>query len=973
VAQASHEQRKTVTVLFCDITGSTELGESTDPEALRALLARYFERMKAIIERHGGSVEKFIGDAVMAVFGVPAVHEDDALRAVRASVEMREALPDLGVQARIGINTGEVVTGNEERLATGDVVNVAARLEQAAPPGEVLLGEDTLALVRHSVEVEPLKPLVLKGKAKPTSAYRLLLVREAIAHRTEAPMIGRATELRRLRDVFEQAKRNSSCQLFTILGSAGVGKSRLTTEFLGALAATVLRGRCLSYGDGITYWPLVEALLQLESRPADEAAAAAIASVLGETTEPTTPDEIAWAFRKTLEQAATERPVVCVFDDLHWGEPAFLDLVEHVADLSRDAPILLLCLARPELLDRRPNWGGGKLNATTVLLEPLSPAETDELIDQLGEMDEQLRMRIREAAEGNPLFVEEMLAMVRESHDGDVVVPPSIQALLAARLDQLDAAERVVLERGAVEGKVFHRGAVEALAPEERQTPQRLVALVRKELIRPDRPQIAGDDAYRFRHLLIRDAAYDALPKATRADLHERFAVWLEEHGAALVELDEILGYHLEQASLYRVDLGAPDAKLSDRAAERLLAAGRRALLRDDVAAAATLLTRASDLLTPGARDEVLIELALPLPLTGDFERLRSAVDELKASTDPRSRAYGLVHEVTLWRAVNPEHVVARGEAAASEAETIFSDVGDERGLALAAQARFDIVWMQSRSIPAHAALRDMRQHALRSGDPVVVRHALARGFGVLMFGYVPLDEALREVERISELAGEGPQTRAAILTVKGYLHGLEGRFEESLELIAEEQRSLLELGDRLMNAANGHGLSSIALLAGDAQGAVVELRRSIKELEELGEHGFRSTSLAYLALALQAAGQPAEAEQAALDSEEISAPDDFINFAMGRTARALVLAGRGELEAAEEAARSAVEYALRTDFPLPRADALAALARVLRETGRDEEAEEALAEAVALYESKGAGACLSRLFEIAGARLTSP
>jgi class 3 adenylate cyclase/tetratricopeptide (TPR) repeat protein len=966
----SREQRKTVTVLFCDVTGSTALGESTDPEALRALLARYFERMKQIVERHGGTVEKFIGDAVMAVFGVPVVHEDDALRAVRAAAEMRDALPELGVQARIGLTTGEVVTGTEERLATGDAVNVAARLEQAAPPGEVLLGRETLALVAQSVEVEALEPLALKGKAEPVPAYRLLAVGEEGPRAGHAAMVGRATELRRLRDAFEQAERNRSCQLFTILGSAGVGKSRLTAEFLEGLDATVIRGRCLSYGDGITYWPLVEALIQLGTRPEDTAAAATITAVLGETGQATTPDEIAWAFRKTIEQAAATRQLVCVFDDLHWAEPAFLDLVEHVADLSRDAPILLLCMARPELLDRRTGWGGGKLNATTVLLEPLSPAETEELIGRLGEMDEQLKARIREAAEGNPLFVEEMLAMVRESGGREVIVPPSIQALLAARLDQLDAAERTVLERGAVEGKVFHRGAVEALAPEEPRTPERLLALVRKELIRPDSSQIPGDDAFRFRHLLIRDAAYDALPKAVRADLHERFALWLEEYGVDIVELDEILGYHLEQAALYRAELGARDEEISGRAADRLRSAGRRAMLRDDFAAAAGLLSRSAQLLHAGSRDETMIELAEPLLLAGGWEELRSLTDELKASPDRRAHAYGLVFEVSLWQAVDPTLVVPRGSAAADEAEGVFIELGDERGLALVALARFDIEWMQSQSVSGHAAIRAMREHALRSGDPVVLRRALARGYGVLMFGYVPADEALRESEELVQMADASLQTRAASLVVRGFSLGLQGRFAEGLELMAEERRVLQELGNRVSYASNAHSMCVIKLFAGDARGAVDDLRDSVRDLGQLGEQGFRSTSLGYLAIALHAAGEPEEAERAAFESEDISAPDDYVNFALGRTARALVLADRGELTEAEQVARSAVEYAFRTDFPLTRADALAALSRALLASGREDEAEEELRRAVELYRAKGADACLHRLSEIAGAPL---
>src|SRR6266540_2421000 len=529
----AREQRKTVTVFFCDVSGSTALGERIDPESLRRVMARYFETAKTIVERHGGTVEKFIGDAVMAVFGVPAVHEDDALRAVRSADELRRGLAGLNeeleqsygtqLELRMGVNTGEVVTGTEERLATGDAVNVAARLEQAAQPGEVLLGEETHGLVRDAVEVEAATPVEAKGKAEPVPAFRLLAVQgevPAVARRHGAPMVGRVRHRRLLEDAFAGVAGERACHLFTILGTAGVGESRLVEEFLGSLeGATVARGRCLSYGEGI-----------------------------------------AWAFRKLLEARAAKRSVVVVFEDVHWGEPTFLDLVEHVADLSRDAPILLLCIARPELLDSRSAWGGGKLNATNVLLEPLGPEESAELIESLaGAIPDDLRQRILEAAGGNPLFVEEMLAIVPE-HGGDVVVPPTIQALLAARLEQLDPADRGVLERGSVEGQVFHRGAVAALAPEEAQVDGRLITLVRKDLVRPEPPLLPDDDAYRFRHLLIRDTAYEALPKAVRARLHERFAVWLEVHGADLVELDEILGYHLEQAYRYRLELGPLDA-----------------------------------------------------------------------------------------------------------------------------------------------------------------------------------------------------------------------------------------------------------------------------------------------------------------------------------------------------------------------------------------------------------------------------
>ena len=442
------EQRKTVTVLFCDVTGSTELGERLDPEALRALLARYFERTKTIVERHGGTVEKFIGDAVMAVFGVPVLHEDDALRALRAAVEIRDAFPELGIEGRVGVATGEVVTGTEERLATGDAVNIAARLEQAARPGEILIGWESYRLTRDAAEVEKLEPLELKGKARPVAAYRLLSVHgeEGFRRHGLAPMVGRAREQRQLASVWERTTSERACELFTILGAAGVGKSRLVAEFLDSLDDTlIVRGRCLPYGEGITYWPVAEVLGQLPEAEPEPVAAETIRALLGDKQLVTSSEEIAWAFRKHLEVVASDRPLVCVFDDLHWGEETFLDLVEHVADLSRGTPILLLCMARPDLLDRRTGWGGGKINTTTVLLEPLSSEESERLIANLADLDESLRTRVREAAEGNPLFVEEMVALLEESGGGTVMVPPTIQALLAARLDQLDSAERAVL------------------------------------------------------------------------------------------------------------------------------------------------------------------------------------------------------------------------------------------------------------------------------------------------------------------------------------------------------------------------------------------------------------------------------------------------------------------------------------------------------------------------------------------------
>ena len=627
-----------MTVLFCDVEGSTSLGESVDPEALRALLFRYFERIKEIVESHGGTIEKFVGDAVMAVFGVPVLHEDDALRAVRAASEILEALPALGVQARIGVNTGEVVTGTEERLATGDAVNVAARLEKAAAPGTVLLGSETARLVRSAVELLSVEPLDLKGKAEPVPAYRLLEVHDEQPRRLDTAMVGRERELRGLREAFERSAHDRSCQLFTVLGVAGVGKSRLAAEFLGGIEAQVLLGRCLSYGEGITYAPVIEIVKQLGELPAGKEFVTPIRALLGESDVATSADEIAWAFRKLLERQAQARPLVCVFDDVHWGEERFLDLVEHVADLSRDAPILLLCMARPELLERRADWGGGKWNATTVLLEPLDADETHRLLDVLGADEGKLRTKIAAAAEGNPLYLQEIVALVRESGGSEIVVPPTIQALLAARLDQLDPAERHVLERGSVEGRTFHRSAVEALSDGDGQLSQHLVSLVRKQLVRPASTRREDDDAYRFRHLLIRDAAYEGLPKTLRSELHERMAVW-EEARADLGERDEIVGHHLERAVRYKQELGQVDLELARSAGERLAVRGPPSVVaRATTAAAAALLGRAAELLRPSGVDVALeLDLASVQPTPQQAAAIATAAAE-RSYARPRTR-----------------------------------------------------------------------------------------------------------------------------------------------------------------------------------------------------------------------------------------------------------------------------------------------------------------------------------------------
>jgi class 3 adenylate cyclase/tetratricopeptide (TPR) repeat protein len=941
----AREQRKTVTVLFCDLAGSTALGESIDPERLRALLAAYFERMKAILERHGGSVEKFIGDAVMAVFGVPTVHEDDALRAVRAAVEMRDALPELGLEGRIGVMTGEVVTGTDERLATGDAVNVAARLEQAATPGQVLIGGPTLALVHDAVEIEPIEPLALKGKAEPVAAYRLLRVRDQPERRHGARFVGRKGELALLRSTWERIRDDKRCELVTVIGEAGVGKSRLTGEFASSIDATVVRGRCLPYGDGITYWPVVEVLKQLRLLPPDDKAAAAIRSLLRESDVPTSAEEIAWAFRKTLEHAAAEQPLIVLFDDVQWGEDTFRDLIEHVALLSTDAPLLLLCIARPELVERHPTW------PVTLRLEPLGAEDVAELIPE--RMARELRDRIARAAGGNPLFVEEMVAMAEEA-DGAVVVPPTLQALLAARLDQLDTAERSVLERGAVEGEIFHRGAVQALAPEEIQVTPRLAALVRKELIRPNRPQLAGDDGFRFRHILIRDAAYDALPKAVRADLHARFAAWLETHGAALVELDEILGYHLEQARGYRTELGLPDdGGLAVAARRRLTAAGYRAARRQDYHAAVRLLERAAALLAPDEIDLALEnEIGDALVWIGRaddaLQRAEELTERAAAAGDRVGELCGRIRAQLFRRSQGPAETTATLAALLDEALPVFEAVAHDLALYIGYSALAEMEDQRGHVDASLEAAERAFSHAQRAGhEPTWL---LAIRSACRFFGTTPVTELLAWLDEMEPRAGEDHFLRAYRANALAML----GRFEEARSILAESRAKQAERGGGIL-LANLTAFESVwvELWAGDPVAAAEFGAEGFRLHEELGDETFLANAAGYLAQALYALGRIDDADAWSRRASELGGTEVWAQIIWSQV-RAKVLARRGEHAEAERLAREAVSIADDTDQLDVCGDAYADLAEVLALGGKPTEAAQALEQALDRYERKG-------------------
>jgi class 3 adenylate cyclase/tetratricopeptide (TPR) repeat protein len=952
-AESTREQRKVVTVLFCDLVGSTALGESTDPEVVRGRLTRTFEDLRAILERHGGTVEKFVGDAVMAVFGIPTAHEDDALRAARAASEMREAISAHGLEARIGVNTGEVVVGGEgETLVTGDAVNVAARLEQAAAAGEILIGSETRLLVRDAVRVEAVEPLALKGKSGPVEAHLLVEVigDAALARHLETPLVGRVRERQRLWRDYEDAVADSTCRLFTLLGPAGIGKSRLVADFLERLgdSGDVLRGRCLSYGEGITYWPLVEMLIAIGVEPD---------TVIG-----TSPPETQLAFRRLLEARAVTRPQVVVIDDLQWAEPVFIDLVEHVADFSRDAPIFLLCVARTDLLDVRPGWGGGKLNATSLLLEPLDADECGELMARLVDdspLDAELQERITAASAGNPLFVEEMLAMVREHGAGDIAVPPTIHALLQARIDALDGDVRMVMERGAVEGEVFHRGAVSVLAPDPVRpaVEGHLATLVRKELIRSTTPTFPEDEGFRFRHLLIRDAAYESLPKATRAELHERFADWLSGH--ELVEGDEIVGYHLEQAHGYRAELDPGDRSLeslAERAAGHLSAAGLGAMDRGDWGATRSLLRRARALLPEGsnARAALAPELSIALQETGETNEAAAAAQEAANASDPVIRARGMVAEADLF-SLDSGPEADRSRARREEAHAVLEDAGDHLGLAHYWRSRGYDFWALCLSTESGEAWGRGVEHARLARAERIEYELQSYILSGLVLGPMPASEALPRAEEALRGAREGSLGQAAAQRATGQILAYQGSVDEARALFDRGAQTFRDAGLLVTGAGWSMAGSEIELRAGQGEARIRVLRDGYEILAELGDRFYFPTVAVWLAAALadRLSGDETEIEALCAVARERSIAGDMANFIGLDFVEARLLARKGRFAEAESLARRAVAAADETDHFQLLARSRLALAEVLSRAGRSDEALAVASEAVAIHVAK--------------------
>jgi class 3 adenylate cyclase/tetratricopeptide (TPR) repeat protein len=1022
------ETRKTVTVLFCDATSSTALGERLDPESMRALMTRYFDEMREVIEFHGGVVEKFIGDAVMAVFGVPVVHEDDAMRACRAALEIRERLVRLDeevraergatVEWRMGINTGEVVAGDGasgQRIVTGDAVNVAARLEGAATPGQILLGADTFSLVRGSVQAEELEALTLKGKSKPVAAWRLIAGTDSGSRQTherpmDAPLVGRRRPLRLLDEAFREVVEDRVCHLFTVLGVAGVGKSRLIDEFVAAFGdqAQVAAGRCLAYGHGITYWPVIEALRNglglAEDAPSEAAQArlgellsgdvererilAVIGHLLGLVEQAPAPTEIFWGIRRTFEAMARRRPLVLILDDIHWGEPTFLDLVDHIADWTHDAPILLIAMARPELLEKRPGWSGGKRSATTVQLEPLSAGESDELVVSLlgqAELPAEVMIQISRAAEGNPLFVEELLGkliddgFLVQSSGGwaamgdlrELAMPPTISALMAARLDSLGREERTVIERASVEGKTFHRGAVTAMSPEAMRpmVSERLATLTRMELVRPEQASFAGEEAFRFRHLLIRDAAYQALAKQTRSELHERFAEWLEQSaGDRLSEYEEILGYHYEQAYRYRLELGPEDdhaAALRDRAGSLLIAAARRAGARQDVSATVDLLDRIMEVLPSDSADRRLVvaQLGWAIFLGGEAARseelLERTRDDALAGDDPRAAAWaaiGLMYLRGSMKSTSGAEMLAEAE----ELRDTFRVLGDREG-----EDQAELVAAMSLFFLGRGAEATARARAIVAA-PDVTPLNLADGMrwegAASVFGPSPTSAVIALIRGRQKAHAPGADLGLARMLI------LQGRYDEARAAAQDANRSVEQLGDRMLLSQIEDILGMIALAAGDVEEATLRFRSSYDAKVAMGDVGFSSTTAVNLAEAHVEAGDWIEAERFATIALDTSADDDIASQSGGKAILARVHAHQGDFEAADALAAEAVAIMAATDYLDWHATVLVHQAHVFHEAGNADAAAESLGQAEELYRRKEATAGVAEVKRLRGA-----
>ncbi len=957
-------ERKLATVLFVDLVDSTSFVSASDPEVVRRRVTRFFDQVSRCIETYGGTVEKFAGDAVMAAFGVPQAHEDDSERAVRAALEILNTVDDLELQARIGIEAGEVVTGaGDSTFATGEALNIAARLQQLAAPGQILLGPAAHRLTLGRVEVEDVGPVEVRGRDEPVWAWAATGADGRPAARVPVtPFVGRDHELELLENTFARAKRDRRAHLVTIYGEPGVGKSRLANEFLASLeGTTILKGRCLPYGESITYWPLAEmvkgaadiadddpldlAIEKLrESCPAEAVAdllglaTGVLEAVHGERSQ----QEISWAAREWAQLMAQTQPLSLVFEDIHWAEEPLLELIEHMTAWVRDGSLMILCLARPELLDVRPEWGGGRVRAAAIELEPLRKEDSEVLIEALAEagtISPGTKRALLDKTGGNPLFLEEVMLAVNEYGEEEAAarIPDTVQALIAARIDRLDGVSKAVLQRASVIGRTFWASAIEYLSGGEGIQEAIDDLLLRDLVVGESRSSLKHETAYRFKHVLIRDVAYASVTKSARAKHHARFAEWLRERAGD--ELLEIRAHHLDHAASLLAELdGAPPADLAREAAATLEEAGRRSLAREANQAARHLFLRAVELEPTLKRRYLAAKAAWRLDDLPAVAREMEAVRAEAVRIGDKSlegRALTGLADMVLMREADPLR-------ARELAEQALALIGDDP------PARFDAL-----RVAWHAAywvghLKDAERY-------IVEELELARAAGrkdlesvaILTWAdtyqaRLDLETTLAKLEHSRDLAEESgainPRGRVYLAWVKLYL--LQGDLEQAEEAFAEADRLFSEAGAVWAVARALNMGARVSRESGDLAKAEKRFRESIRLLKPIGDRATLCESQRGLAELLLLRGRIEEAERFALDARETVGPLDVTSGATTAGSLAQVRAAQGRDEEAEALFREALAMVADTDFRSIEYEVLGPFAQFLRERGREDEAD---------------------------------
>jgi predicted ATPase/class 3 adenylate cyclase len=880
-------ERKVVSVLFCDLVGFTAASERADPEDVRARLRPYHQRLRLEIERYGGTVEKFVGDAVMAVFGAPVAHEDDAERAVRAGLRILEAISELNeqdtvlsLQVRVGINTGEAVVALEARpeegegFVTGDVVNTASRLQSAAPVDGVAVSEQTYRQTERVFDYEVLEPVAVKGKTAPLAIFRPLQARARfgtdVTRTHTTPLVGRELEKPLLIGTFERAAQQRSCQLVTVLGEPGVGKSRLCAELFAYVEdrpglVRWRQGRCLPYGEGILFWALGEivkaecgiletdtpaqAAAKLEQAVAEDDSDRAwvvgrLAPLVGAPAEPATQDESFAAWRRFCEGLAAERTTVLVFEDLHWADPALLAFLEHLADWAEGVPLLLLCTARPELYERHPTFGATARNAQRINLSPLSDTETAQLVSALLEravLPADTQQALLERAGGNPLYAEEFVRLLSDRGAEDVEVPDSVQALIAARLDTLAAERKGLLQDASVLGKVFWAGALAAMGDRDPAVvEQALHELARKELIRPARSSsMEGEHEYGFWHVLVRDVCYGQIPRAARAARHQAAAAWIEEQaGGRAEDLADVLAHHYQAAlALNRAaGIDAQAEELQTKAVRYLALAGERALSLN-VEQAERHLALALELATADdpARASLLERWAQAAQQQGRLHEARQAFEQALDLYRDQDDPVAVGRVLTRLALVLHRLGDARSEEAIAEAVELLETQPAGRELVIAHTYMAGRLTLTDRYPQAVAAAERALALAAELGLPEPAFALHWRGLCRCSLGEADGVEEMRRALQLALEQGQGRETAV----IYGNLAGVVGSYEGPLAALDAyreantfcEQRGIADV--RLMFRPD-----SLSLLAdlGQTEQALAEAGPLADQLQTVGD-----------------------------------------------------------------------------------------------------------------------------------------